>query len=104
MRIRTDMKQIVMYGDDEQQMVVYHVTKSLTNQTILIDEYCEFYQFRSIDDIFAKPDGELISDDELPWCCETKSNDMTTSKFFNALSDYLSKDRHELLIDYGQYD
>lgn len=29
---------------------------------------------------------------------------MRTSKFFNALSDYLSNDRYELFIDYGQYD
>ena len=97
-RIFEDLDKIVCWDDDIDQFVIYTIVER-NDDSYIIDEYCDYYENCNVSRYLLA--NSVVSEYDLPYHCETKSNNEVTSVFYEAAFDFLENNYNkQLWIDY----
>ena len=96
-RLLENLNKIICWDNDVDQFVVYTIV-DIKDDCYIIDQYCDYYENCNLNRYLLNP---VIGEYDLPYHCETKANNETTSVFYEAAFDFLEKNYNkQLWIDY----
>lgn len=95
----TQLDRILCFDEDRDQLVIYRII-DVNDERYLIDEYCDYFENYGTP-YWVNCPTEDLTDLDLPYYFETKSNCEVTSEYYNEAFEYIKRQTgKDLWIDY----